>query len=210
MPEHLEPPIVPIGPGSSDDDHDRLRIRSRSPHPYHRLNSELLEPSDRITYRPINTGDGTENDPSAASLHSFPSFARDSPLPSESGTEADDEHFLKGLPAPKARAHKGIRGRNEALSGTSTPLLSPAVLEEEGRKRDLDAGHGRHERDKRAAAERSRRRKELARRATEVLLLACQGGMVASNPDVRPFLRLYRKGNHAVKRPTNLKLIRPM
>jgi hypothetical protein len=211
MPEHLEPPPVPIGPGSSDDDHGRLRIRSRSPHPYHRLNSELLDPSDRIAYRPaVNAGDATEDDPSAASSHSFPSFARDSPLPSESGTEADDEHFLKGLPAPKARGHKGIRGRNEALSGASTPLLSPAVLEEEGRKPDLNAGHGGHERDKRAAAERSRRRKELVRRATEVLLLACQGGMVASNPDARSFLRLYRKGNYAVKRTIDVKLIRPM
>lgn len=210
MPEHLEPPTVPIGPGSSDDDHASLRILSRSPHPYHRLNSELLEPSDRIAYRRSNSADGNEDDPNAPSLHSFPSFARDSPLPSESGTEADDEHFLKGLPAPKARLHKGIRGRNEALSGSSTPLLSPDMLEEEGRKADLNAGHGGYERDRKSAGERSRRRKELVRRATEVLLLVCQGGLAASNPDVRPFLRLYRKGNCAVKGPTNSKLIRPV
>ncbi len=189
MPEHLRPPSPPIGPDSADEGHDRLRILSRSPHPYHRLNSELLEPSDRITYPTVDTAHG----------RAYPSFARDSPFASESGTEADDEHVLKGLPAPKTRLHKGLRGRNEPLSGASTPLLSPTILEEEGRKTHLNPGHG--------AAERGRRRKELVRRATEVLLLACQGGMVASNPDVRPYLRLHRKGNSYVDGYTRTRLI---
>ncbi|KAK4044777.1 dolichol kinase sec59 [Parachaetomium inaequale] len=193
MPEHLQPPPAPTGPGSSDEDHDRLGIRARSPHPYHRLNSELLEPADRITYRASTAGDDIDQDSSSLPSHPFPSFARDSPPTSESGTEADDEHFLKGLPAPKARSHKGLRGRNEQLSGASTPLLSPAVLEEEGRKTHPSPSHGGYERDKRGAAERARRRKELIRRATELLLLVCQGGMAASNPEVQPFLRLYQK-----------------
>ncbi len=197
MPEHLRPPSPPIGPDSADEGHDRLRILSRSPHPYHRLNSELLEPSDRITYPTVNTADG----------RAYPSFARDSPLASESGTEADDEHVLKGLPAPKTRLHKGLRGRNEPLSGASTPLLSPTILEEEGRKTHLNPSHGAFERDKRGAAERARRRKELIRRATEVLLLVCQGGMVASNPDVLPYLRAHQKGNSAVDRHTCMRLI---
>jgi hypothetical protein len=194
MSEHLQPPPAPTGPGSSDEDHGRLGIRSRSPHPYHRLNSELLEPSDRITYRASIAGDELDQD----SSHPFPAFARDSPPTSESGTEADDEHFLKGLPAPKARSHKGLRGRNEPLSGASTPLLSPAVLEEEGRKTHSSPSHGGYGLDKRGAAERARRRKELIRRATEVLLLVCQGGMAASNPEVQPFLRQYQKGNTLV------------
>ncbi|KAK4155465.1 dolichol kinase sec59 [Chaetomidium leptoderma] len=196
MPEHLEVPIAPIGPPSGDEDHDRLIILSRSPHPYHRLNSELLEPSDRIAYRASTAGDG-DQDSSAILAHPFPAFARDSPV-SESGTEADDEHFLRGLPAPKARLHKGLRGRNEPLSGASTPLLSPAVLEEEGRKTNPGPSHGGYECDKRGTAERVRRRRELIRRATEVLLLVCQGGMVASNPEVQPFLRLYQTELFAV------------
>ncbi len=200
MTEHLQPPppIPPAtsGPNSGDEGHDTLRILSRSPHPYHRLNSELLAPSDRIAYPHDPSADADAQDPIAAPNPPFPSFARESPLGSESGTEADDEHFLKGLPAPKARLHKGLRGRNEALSGASTPLLSPAVLEEEGRKAHLSSpgSFGRYEHDRRATAERVRRRRELIRRAVEVLLLVCQGGMVASQPETRPFLRLHRKG----------------
>ncbi|EAQ85979.1 hypothetical protein CHGG_07232 [Chaetomium globosum CBS 148.51] len=198
MPEHLQPPSAPkapTGPGSSDEDHDNLRLLSRSPHPYHKLNTELLEPSDRITKPRITIGDGHSiaEDSDAAPPRPFPVFTRDSPLTSESGTEADDEHFLKGLPAPKARAHKGLRGRNEPLSGTSTPLLSPSVWEEEGRKTHSGSGHSGHEREKRAVAERLRRRKELIRRATEVLLLIWQGGMVASNSEARSFIHLYQK-----------------
>ncbi|KAK4250693.1 hypothetical protein C7999DRAFT_28774 [Corynascus novoguineensis] len=187
MPEHMQPPTAPTGSGASDHDHERLRTLSRSPHPYHRLNSELFEPSNYTTSRP-----NTAADLSATPLYRFPAFARESPT-SESGTEADDEHFLKGLPAPKVRPHKGLRGRSEQASGYSTPLLSPAMLEEEGRETHASSNHGGYERDGRGTAERVRRRKELTRRAVEVILLACQGVMVASNPKVQPFLSLYRK-----------------
>ncbi|KAK3903426.1 dolichol kinase sec59 [Staphylotrichum tortipilum] len=202
MTEHLQPSPLPppatSGPNSADeghDTHDTLRVLSRSPHPYHRLNSELLAPSDRIAYPHDPSVDDDAQGPTAIPVPLFPSFARESPLGSESGTEADDEHFLKGLPAPKARLHKGLRGRNEILSGTSTPLLSPAVLEEEGRKAQLSSpsSFGRYEHDRRTSAERVRRRREIIRRATEVLLLVCQGGMVASQPEARPFLRLHHK-----------------
>ncbi|KAL1841342.1 hypothetical protein VTJ49DRAFT_7122 [Mycothermus thermophilus] len=188
MSENLEPPPVPIGLGGrSDEDHGPLRSFSRSPHPYHRLNSELLDPSDRISFRPRP---GSPRDGDA----SFSPLTRDSSHPSDSGTEADDEHFLKGLPAPKSRLHKGLRGANEQLSGASTPVLSPAVLEEEGRKAAAGGvGHAGQEREKRRALDRVRRRKELVRRAAEVVLLACQVGMVASNAEVQPFLLRYHK-----------------
>lgn len=171
MPEQLQPPNSTAVENAVDDP-GSLRILSRSPHPYHRQNSELLEPSDRLAPR---------GEP-------FPPL-QDSTPPSDSGTEADDEHFLKGLPAPKARLHKGLRGKNEPLSGTSTPMLSPAVMEEEGRKTLPGASHG----DKRGAGDRARRRKEVVRRGTEVLLLGCQGGLVALNRDVQPFLSIYHK-----------------
>lgn len=192
MPEHLRPPEAPAAstapaalaaPATQDEDGGAPRIPSRSPHPYHRQGFELLEPSGRFASRASIAGP-------------FPPFARESPPASESGTEADDEHFLKGLPAPRARLHKGLRGRSEPPSGTSTPLLSPAVLEEEGRQKHASAERAAPERGltKRAVLARGRRRKELIRRTTEVLLIACQGGMVASSPAVQPFLRLYQQG----------------
>ncbi|KAK4104880.1 hypothetical protein N658DRAFT_419428 [Parathielavia hyrcaniae] len=191
VPEHREPPTAPIRPRSLDNGHDGLRSLSRSPHPYHRLNSELLEPADRIAYWPANQGRGTVEASGAESPHSLPSFARDSPIASESGTEADDEHLLKGLPAPRTRSHKGLRGTNERLSGASTPLSSPPMLEEEGHNTPLTSGHGGYEHYRRGVAEAVRRRKELVRRLTEVVLLLWQGVMVASNAEVRPFLRQY-------------------
>ncbi|KAK4657276.1 dolichol kinase [Podospora pseudocomata] len=173
MPEQLQPPLNQTAAENADDDLDTLRVLSRSPHPYHRQSFELLEPSDCLI----------------PSHEPFPSLGKDSTPPSDSGTEADDEHFLKGLPAPKVRLHKGLRGKNEPLSGTSTPWLSPAVLEEEGRKTALGINHG----EKRVAAERVRRRKEVTRRIAEVLLLGFQGGIVVLNPDAQPYVRIYGK-----------------
>ncbi|KAK1760865.1 hypothetical protein QBC47DRAFT_334768 [Echria macrotheca] len=188
MSEHLQPPAV-SSPHSSDADHDgeQLRILSRSPHPYHRQSSELLEPSDRLAY---TTATSTAFD---GGLRVSSYSLKDSTPASESGTEADDEHFLKGLPAPKARLHKGLRGKNEPLSGSSTPLLSPAILEEEGRKTCSSPHGGALDRDRRNTAERIRRRKELVRRGAEILLLGCQAGLLATNHEVQPLLRLYRR-----------------
>lgn len=190
MSGYLQPP-APSPPNTSDaeDEREQLRILSRSPHPYYRQSSDLLEPSDCLLH---STSASTAVDGRALPP---PSFTKDSTPLSESGTEADDEHFLKGLPAPKTRLHKGLRGMNEPLSGSSTPLLSPAVLEEEGRKTCQGAGRGRIGRE-RDAAEKTRRRKELVRRGAEVLLLVCQGGLIASNRGAEPYLRLYRRGGH--------------
>ncbi|AEO63332.1 uncharacterized protein THITE_2038621 [Thermothielavioides terrestris NRRL 8126] len=192
MPEHCPSPTATAGSDSADETSDSLRIRSRSPHPYRRLPSELLEPSDRLASRASRAAaDG--GPPRSSPPHSLPSFARESPPVSESGTDADDEHFLRGLPAPKRRLHKGLRGRREQLSGSSTPALSPALLEEEGRRPHWRPSHGEHGLDWRGTAERARRRRELVRRAVEAILLGCQARMVASNADVQPSLRTYRK-----------------
>ncbi|ERT02225.1 hypothetical protein HMPREF1624_00523 [Sporothrix schenckii ATCC 58251] len=240
---------------------------------------------------------------SALSLASFASgfgFFKDSSPASDSGTEADDEHFLKGLPAPRSKPHKGLRGMNEVLSGISTPLL-PVPLHSfgsgggggnvgsaheseqhrrsrSGRKRtgrleqrdngsgvDTDGGdsvagsvysfvgddaqdkqldraatpgrdvnaHGEgrrpqghtpispqtlfqklkrdavaasaalDSRDKdrrqgRGSAERSRRRREIVRRSTELLLLVSLAALLFSNPDVRPLLLHWRYELQAV------------
>lgn len=287
-------------------DADGLRLLSRSPHPYHHRNTDLLHPADRlhahITVVNDDTADlvdvGTSHarrdrpaplssPGSALSLVSFASsFLKDSTPASDSGTEADDEHFLKGLPAPRSKPHKGLRGMNEVLSGMSTPLLplpvppirSSGGLQDSNQPRRTRSGKGRgsrrrtgnqgegdgsgldtdggdsvagsvysiagedrdgksrdcgatgdgpkyptavspqklsqklsqklkrdvlaasaaldnRDKDRRqgkGSAERSRRRREIARRSTELLLLVSLAALLFSNPDVRPLLFHWR------------------
>lgn len=170
------------------DPEEDLTIGTRTPKPYYRQSFELLEPSERLIHRAATVAlSQSQSQPSPTSAHG-------SNPASDSGTEADDEHFLKGLPAPKTRLHKGLRGRNEPLSGTSTPLLTPNAIDDDGGEPDLNPRSSASIRSKRSEAERARRRKEVVRRGAEVLLLACQGLLVASNHDVQPFLRTHRKG----------------
>jgi hypothetical protein len=183
-----EPPSpAPTILATTDDDGEHVRILSRSPHPYHRQRSDLLEPSDILGYKAAVTAARNSTDATAA-------FTKESTPASDSGTEADDEHFLKRLPAPKARLHKGLRGQNELLSGASTPVLSPAIIEEESRPAPTASTRNRPDSDKRFRAEKIRRRKELVRRFAEVLLLGCLGGLVHGNHNAQPFIALYRRG----------------
>ncbi|KAI0840309.1 hypothetical protein F5Y06DRAFT_264210 [Hypoxylon sp. FL0890] len=176
MPEHLDL-----------SEHEALRLLSRSPHPYHHQNSELLEPSNRFAYRSSGK-DHLLDAPSAP-----PSASREVTPSSDSGTEADDEHFLKGLPAPR-RLRKGLRGCNEILSGTSTPIPSPAFLEEEGRKLSYNlkkyAPLGRRPQ---SPADRVRRRKEIVRRSAELLIIGFLGLIVFSNGNVQPILHRWHR-----------------
>lgn len=173
---------------TTDDDGDHLRLLSRSPHPYHRQKSELLEPSDILVYRAA-ASPAARNSADAASL-----FARESTPASDSGTEADDEHVLKRLPAPKARSHKGLRGQNEPLSGTSTPMLSPAITEEQYTPARSAATRNRREGKRLSGVETIRRRKELVRRSAEVLLLGCLGALVLADQNVQAYTALYHRG----------------
>ncbi|CAK7223032.1 dolichol kinase [Sporothrix curviconia] len=137
LPVELEPGL------GVDVDSEGLRLLSRSPHPYHHRHIDLLHAANRIaslsqaapassptrTRQPPQTVHHSSSTPiptstSAMSLSSIASgfFSKDSAPGSDSGTEADDEHFLKGLPAPRSKPHKGLRGMNEVLSGVSTPL----------------------------------------------------------------------------------------
>jgi hypothetical protein len=112
-----------------------LRVLSRSPHPYRRQRAELpharLKPSVTFptTLSPLrstqNSADESSGNRHATCRgHEFATFSTGS----DSGTEADDEHFLKGLPAPKRRPHKGLIGGEGVPSGASSPLVSPAIL----------------------------------------------------------------------------------
>jgi hypothetical protein len=194
MPESLKPESLLAH--HAEEDPSSLRVLSRSPHPYHHQIHDLPHPADRLVYRRSSSAVSQAADDASSDdlLSPFPSFSKDSPFGSDSGTEADDEHFLRGLPAPKARLHKGLRGRNELLSGTSTPLLSPAILEEEGRK------DGRNRLPGQAAAtdffkdKKYRRTKELIRRSTEFGLVFGLALLVRSNRKVHPIAISWHRG----------------
>ncbi|KAI8956573.1 hypothetical protein F5Y11DRAFT_162003 [Daldinia sp. FL1419] len=174
MPEHLDP--LP---------QDALRLLSRSPHPYHRQHSEILEPSDHLTYGKLGDRPNTQSISSGVSREVTPS--------SDSGTEADDEHFLKGLPAPRW-SRKGLRGRNEGFSGSSTPIPSPAVLEEEGRRISPNMRKDEYiGKRPQSPADRARMRKEIVRRSTELALIGFVGVVVCTNVDVQPILRKWNR-----------------
>jgi hypothetical protein len=207
MPEHpssttaLWPDPIEL----TDKHNDSLRLLSRSPHPYHRQKSELLEPSDRVVSDSISRRlvDGAA---AAAAAHpprshtSFPPASRDTTPTSDSGTEADDEHFLKGLPAPRTKLHKGLRGRNEVLSGTSTPLPSPAPFEEDGIRISSAAlalkKETRPGKDLRPDQDHSKRIRIriVIRRISEFLLLGTLGALVQTNNQVRPVFSRWRIG----------------
>ncbi|KAI1283674.1 hypothetical protein F5Y07DRAFT_350387 [Xylaria sp. FL0933] len=168
MPDHLD-----LSASARQDvldrlDCDNVRPLSRSPHPYHRRTSELLGAYGRFAVE------------------------RRSPPATDSGTEADDEHFLKGLPAPR-RLHKGLRGWNEASSGASTPHLAttPAPLDDEDRRLSLGAKNNSARIQISAGSDKRRRKRarEVTRRLTELLILAILGLCVRANAQVRPILQ---------------------
>ena len=126
---------------AEDGDGNSLRLLSRSPHPYQH------QASDKFAIRPT----------------AFPPEVSREHTPSScSGTEADDEHVLKGLPAPRLRLHKGLRGKNEVVSGTSTPI-PPTVLDEEERGLVGDSKKTPPNANFRLGIDGPRRRKEIVR-----------------------------------------------
>jgi hypothetical protein len=181
-----------------------FRALSRSPHPYHRQRADLhhatLRP--RATFptspSPLRSSQNTDDECSAEGVRSARSTE------SDSGTEADDEHFLKGLPAPKWRPHKGLRGEGGTFSGSQSPLVSPAILDEErGKvldylKKDTLSSTRVYQEVVRKAAEKYRwkRRTELGRRCTEVALLTVVGAIVMSSRNVVLELKAWKRGVH--------------
>ncbi|OAQ99976.1 hypothetical protein LLEC1_05597 [Akanthomyces lecanii] len=181
--------------GVEFDEHVHLRALSRSPHPYHRGHNEI--PSDYDRLAPPNSARGPSK--SARHRQSSPTrpsaFSKDSTPVSDSGTEADDEHFLRGLPAPKAKLHKGLRGRNEVLSGTATPV-SPSIIEEE-----QEPLLGKESVSKTAPSGNIilsplRRYRNVVRRIAEGAILAVLGAFVTTNSHVAP---VYQKWNKDFK-----------
>ncbi|KAJ4344703.1 dolichol kinase [Didymosphaeria variabile] len=187
----LEPSEAQLeAPATSDI--EALELFRRSPHPYHRRQHELrnAQPSSESSSNDLSrttgpTSQGTVSDEDDRRRQ------RISQSPSESGTEADDEGygFVKALPAPPLRPRKGLRdGRGSGLAGDATPLLTPSLVDEEGRKLSEQYFRPRKEgsrtgepspTDDEAKAARQkylkRRRNEVVRRTTETALLGVIG-----------------------------------
>ena len=204
MPEHLQPVQPPSHAQSLRE--GAARRLSRSPHPYHRQQFELPHGSEKFstnappTQSPLRSTQNTddeEQENSRASPEVYSERAN-----SDSGTEADDEHFLKGLPAPKLRPHKGLRGTEGTWSSTPSPLLSPVILDEDTQKtpgtlRRTAVSTALNEEDVRKAAEKfqHKRRVEVVRRATETAILVFVTAILGLNREVRQLLRLWGRGN---------------
>lgn len=164
---------------SSQDIHNQSNLTlSRAPQPYHRRGGSLS-----VT-KPQSTDHGSEKSSPTANTPPPPSRSESS----ESGTEADDEKgpFLKGLPAPPLRVHKGLRGTSPArLTPIPSPLSTPpAYVQAEGYeyfKVGRKVGKvSQHVADQDAEYEiyKRRKRKEIVRRCTELSLLWSVGALV--------------------------------
>ncbi|KAH7391725.1 hypothetical protein BKA66DRAFT_547702 [Pyrenochaeta sp. MPI-SDFR-AT-0127] len=176
-------------PGLALDEIETLELFRRSPHPYLRHRDEIRRhsqdrPNDSPTQppTPLRSTDGTISDEDGRKRR------KTSQSPSESGTEADDEgySFVKALPAPPLRLHKGLREpRGSGKEDWTSPLLTPTQIDDEGRKfsedyfdndqKDPRKGETPFTDEEAKAARqkyRKRRRNELVRRTTETALLA--------------------------------------
>lgn len=209
---------MPIPPQShaQNQREEALRRLSRSPHPYHRHNFELPHASERIgglayahaprRRSPLvsrkNTDDDDEDEDEHERKH-LSSRRYHDPTPSDSGTEADDEHFLKGLPAPRIRPHKGLRGTDGTFSASPSPLPSPAfqdgdVFRQIGYAR-ANTQTGKGEAARKATDKFRRKRKvEIIRRISETAILAFVGGIICINSEVRQLIWLWRRGEFMI------------
>lgn len=213
MPEHLKPAQPPSHAQSLRE--DAVRRLSRSPHPYHRQRFEIPHAAEKFsinpppTQSPLRSAQNTDDEGQESSSLLTESYRELEN--SDSGTEADDEHFLKGLPAPKLRPHKGLRGAEGTWSSTPSPLLSPAILDDDIQKTPISLRRAAisaalNEDDVRKAAEkfRHKRRVEIMRRATEAAILVFVGAILGFNREVRHILKLWKKGKLQSTSPTDL------
>ncbi|OAL22375.1 hypothetical protein AYO20_11200 [Fonsecaea nubica] len=160
------------------DQHDLTR--SRTPRPY-LLRAESLRPAQV---------QGADNGYGVVTNGHGPSPKLSRSESSESGTEADDEKgpFLKGLPAPPPRLHKGLRGTSPAnLTPAHSPFPTPPAFVEGDGPRFFDSVQKPGKRKQRTKeqvrdyeAYKKRKRREIIRRCTETSLL-CGIGVVVWN-----------------------------
>jgi hypothetical protein len=208
MPEQFKPTTLSRN-HSKDLRDDALRRLSRSPHPYHRQQSELPYGSERFSTSvpplrsPLRSSQNTDNEEQDGRRK--PEVYKETykgSTGSDSGTEADDEHFLKGLPAPKIRPHKGLRGFDASLSGSPSPILSPAIPDDDiprtgGYQRQKEAviSVSADEAARKLAEKLRRKRKvEVIRRCSETSILFFLAAILCCDPQIRKLLHLWRRG----------------
>lgn len=213
MPKHLAPTTAPPSsttttqqpqPHAKTLRENATRRLSRSPHPYHRLKSELPHPFERVTASASSSclhSTAQQHDDDDERQGGLKGAYKDS-TGSESGTEADDEHFLKGLPAPKPRLHKGLRGEDGTVSSSPSPRLSPVEHSFSGVRspislRKQKSAVGVESEEERAAAKekyRQKRRIEVVRRSAEAGLLIIALVLMCLDSGVRRLLWHWKKG----------------
>ncbi|KAH8820067.1 cytidylyltransferase [Xylogone sp. PMI_703] len=200
MPGFLEPPAQHQSHAQTLRE-EPLRRLSRSPHPYHRQHFEIPYASERLLAdrRPAflpRTGQ-TSSDGDREGSPQYQSDRYRESTNSDSGTEADDEQFLKRLPAPRRRPHKGLRGEDGRLSGASTPAILdeelPKSLQGLPKASQLSLSLQEVESGKAAAKLRQKRRLEIARRSTETGLLLFVGSILVSEDDVKRVIQLWSR-----------------
>ncbi|KAL2068898.1 hypothetical protein VTL71DRAFT_15236 [Oculimacula yallundae] len=206
MPEQLKP--VPQQSHAQKLREDAVRRLSRSPHPYHHQQFELPYGSEKFNVANTNgpatksplRSEQTTDDEEPEELRQRSESYKES-TNSDSGTEADDEHFLKGLPAPKLRLHKGLRGADGGLSGSPSPVLSPAFLDEGFPRthgffrRNTSPSIGADKEDVGKAVEKflHKRRIEVVRRSTEAGIICFVGAMLCCDSRVRNVIYVWRR-----------------
>ncbi|OCT46046.1 putative phosphatidate cytidylyltransferase [Cladophialophora carrionii] len=177
----LKPTRTDSGRSSSQEIHEQPNLRlSRTPRPYH-LRGDSLSTTQSWSGAGGSTSvaDGFVPSPRPSRSES-----------SDSGTEADDEKgpFLKGLPAPALRLHKGLRGSTPAnLTPAASPPSTPPAFVDGEEPRFFEQPE---KREKKLQASRSqvrdyqtykdRKRREIVRRCTETSLL-CGIGVIVWN-----------------------------
>lgn len=208
----LDPSDAPLDAPTASE-LETLELFRRSPHPYLRHRADLSTthtPSDpssnsaSASRTPPRSSDRTISDEDNRKRRK-----RESQSPSESGTEADDEgyQFVKALPAPPLRPHKGLRDAKGLRDELLSPLLTPTQIEEEARKYSNEFFEGGKKSarvgitsaiDEEAKAARQkyikRRRNEVVRRTTETALLAGIGLLAVNGCECWPKLLEWHRG----------------
>ena len=91
--------------------------------------------------------------------------------------------------------HKGLRGINEPLSGSSSPLPSPPLPDDRtARILEKKPVPAETPETQRLIEALKRRRRVVVRRATEAGIVLSLGLMVASNSQVLQLLKIWGKG----------------